>query len=145
MQTIAVSESPYYSVYERNPTDNNGKITLTARGMLDNWYYLQVIAQVQKDTILEYVAYDGVKLIRPPKEGESSNDKKEGESSSGGATAFFVIAIILIVVIVGLVAVVFIFQQKNKSLLNQVKHVSFQQKASNNADPSLLLHKNQPQ
>ena len=144
LQTIAVSESPYYAVYERNPTDNNGKITLTARGMLDNWCYLQVIAQVQKDTILEYVAYDGIKLIRPPEEGES-NDKKEGESSSGGATAFFVIAIILIVVIVGLVAVVFIFQQRNKSLLNQVKHVSFQQNAGNNADPSLLLHKNQPQ
>ena len=144
LQTIAVVESPYYSVYERNPTDNNGKITLTARGMLDNWCYLQVIAQVQKDTILEYVAYDGVKLIRPPEEGESS-DKKESESGSGGATAFFVIAIILIVVIVGLVAVVFIFQQRNKSLLNQVKHVSFQQNANNNADPSLLLHKNQPQ
>ena len=138
-ETIAVMVSPYYAVYERNPKDINGKITLVAKGNLENWACLQVIAQIQQNTVLEYVAYKSVRLIRPPIE-ESG---KRRSDSSGASTAFFIIAIILIVVIVGLVAVVFIFQQRNKSLLNQVKHVSFQQNPNNNADPSLLLHKNQ--
>jgi hypothetical protein len=37
-----------------------------------------------------------------------------------------------------------IFQQRNKNLLNQVKHVSFQQtNSNNNVDPNLLLQKSQ--
>ena len=138
-ETIAVMESPYYTVYERNPKDVNGRITLVAKGYLENWACLQVIAQIQQNTVLEYVAYKSVRLIRPPPEEPGTKPSKSG----GASTAFFVIAVILIVVIAGLVTVVFIFQQRNKSLLNQVKHVSFQQNANNNADPSLLLHKNQ--
>ena len=139
-ETIAVMESPYYTVYKRNPEDNNGKITLTATGNLGNWCYLQVIAQIQEDTNLEYVAYKGVKNIRPPPEPSKKDDDKE---STGGVntTVFIVIAIILVVLIAGLVIVVVIFQQRNKSLLNQVKHVSFQQQGGSNTDPDLLLQK----
>ena len=140
-ETIAFMESPYYAVYERNPKDSNGKITLTAHGptsTLANWVYLQVIAQIQQDTILEYVAYKGVKNLRPP------IDKPENTSSSGiSTTAFVVFAIIILVIIAALIVVVFIIQQKNKSLLNQVKHVSFQQNVGTpNTDPDLLLQKN---
>lgn len=149
-ETIAVMESPYYTVYERNPVDNNGEITLTAKGDIANWVYLQIIAQIQQDTILEYVAYKGVKNLRPPPKG-NNNEEEEGQSnqnlnSNTGSTVFIVILIILVVLIIGLVAVVFIFQQRNKSLINQVKHVSFQQNAQNNnngPDPNLLLQKNQ--
>ena len=140
-QTIAVMESPYVVVYKRNPEDNNGKITLKAKGEIANWVYLQVIAQIQQNTILEYVAYEGKSFLRPPKEG--GDDSKTG---SGITTQTFVIVGgILLLLIIGLVVVVFIFQQRNKSLLNQVKHVSFQQNAQNtgSADPNLLLQKNQ--
>ena len=141
-ETIASMESPYYTVYERNPQDSNGKITLTAEGPRDtlaNWCYLQVIAQIQQDTILEYVAYKGVKNIRP------SKDNPEENTSNGiSTTAFVVFAIIILIIIVALVVVVFIIQQKNKSLLNQVKHVSFQQNVGTpNTDPDLLLQKSQ--
>ena len=139
--TIAVMESPYHTVYKRNPEENNGKITLSATGDLSNWCYLQVIAQIQQDTFLEYVAYNGIKNIRDAPRGS--------ESSSGGinTTVFVVVAVILLSLIAGLVVVVFIFQQRNKSLMNQVKHVSFQQNAgavnTSSTDPDLLLQKNQ--
>ena len=139
--TIAVMESPYHTVYKRNPEENNGKITLSATGDLSNWCYLQVIAQIQQDTFLEYVAYNGIKNIRDAPKGS--------ESSSGGisTTVFVVVAVILLSLIAGLVVVVFIFQQRNKSLMNQVKHVSFQQNAgavnTSSTDPELLLQKNQ--
>ena len=148
-ETIAVMKSPYYTVYERNPADKDGEITLTAKGDLSNWVYLQVIAQIQKDTILEYVAYKGVKNLRPPPKNDDDNNNGGNNNnyseSSSSSTVFAVIAIILIVLIIGLVVVVFIFQQRNKSLMNQVKHVSFQQNAggNTNTDPNLLLQKNQ--
>ena len=140
--TIAVMESPFYVVYKRNPEDSNGKITLKAKGELGNWCYLQVIAQIQQDTILEYVAYDGIETKRAKK-----NEDKSGDNQSNGidTSTFIIVGSILLLLIIGLIVVVIIFQQKNKSLLNQVKHVSFQQNAQNtgSADPNLLLQKSQ--
>ena len=139
-ETIAVMESPYYTVYQRNPEDQDGKITLKAKGNISNWAYLQVVAQIQQDTILDYVAYKGVKEIRKP---------PEGEKSDGNVTLFVIIMVILLSLIIGLGIIVFIFQQRNKSLINQVKHVSFQQQNQNvggpAADPDLLLKKSQPE
>ena len=151
-ETIAIMESPYYSVSQRNPPDSNGQITLTATGKLSNWAYLQVIAQIQQGTIIEYVAYKGKKLVRPDNGGNGGNggneEKKGKEDDSEGisTTLFLVVAGIILALIAGLVVVVFIFQQRNKSLLNQVKHVSFQQNAGSspsNTDPDLLLQKSQ--
>ena len=53
--------------------------------------------------------------------------------------------LVLLAIVIGLVVVILIFQQRNKNLLNQVKHVSFQQTNSNNnnVDPNLLLQKSQ--
>ena len=140
-ETIAVMESPFYTVYKRNPQDDNGKITLIAKGNkkeFTNWVYLQVIAQIQQDTILEYVAYKGKKYVRPGPE------IKGGSGISG--TSFAIFLVIILIIIVGLAVVVFIFYQKNKSLVNQVKHISFQQQApEKSADPNLLLQKNQQQ
>ena len=36
INTIAVTQSYFYSVFERNPVDNNGKITLRVFGFLTN-------------------------------------------------------------------------------------------------------------
>jgi hypothetical protein len=142
-ETIALMVSPYYTVYERNPKDNNGKITLVAKGDLSNWVYLQVIAQIQQDTLLDYVAYKGIKEVRPYYSKEDNNTSNDNQDTVG--TAILIIAILLVVLIVGLVIIAFIIQQKNKSLLNQVKHVSFQQNANSingsSADPNLLLKK----
>ena len=132
-------ESPYYTVYQRNPQDQDGKITLKAKGDLSNWCYLQVVAQIQQDTILDYVAYKGIRNIRSSK----GNNK-----SDGNVTLFVIIMVILLALVVGLGIIVFIFQQRNKSLINQVKHVSFQQQQNvggTGADPDLLLKKSQPE
>ena len=132
IETIAVMESPYYTVYKRNPTED--KITLTAVGYLSNWAYLQVIAQIQQDTILDYVAYKGVKNIREPK-----SSKKKTQNNT---TIFAVIMVILIILVAGLAAAAAIIQQKNKGLVEQVKHISFQQNQNKGgADPDLLLKK----
>ena len=136
VNTVAVTESPYYTVYKRNPDDNDGKITLIAQGVLSNWVWLNVIAQVQQNNVLEYVAYNGIQIIRPPKD-------KGGNSENGGNnTAIFVaVGIFLLIIVIGLVAAILIFQMKNKQLLNQVKQVSFQKTNSNN-DPLLQNNNN---
>ena len=147
VNTIAVSESPYYVVYERNPTIKEGKITLTAKGDLSNWAYLNVIAQVQQNNVLEYISYNGKTFIRPsPYNDESGSDqnRQNNKVETDNTTMFVVVGVILIAIVIGLVITIFIFQQKNKNLLNQVKHVSFQQtNSNNNVDPNLLLQKSQ--
>ena len=143
-------ESPFYTVYERNPTyGSDGKITLTATGDLSNWAYLQVIAQIQQDTILDYVAYKGEKNIRDPKKGGNNGGKDDNDDGGVNTTVLACIIAILVCLVVGLFVVAAIIQNRNKSLVDQVKHISFQQNANSNAtqpanaDPDLLLHKNQ--
>ena len=136
--TIAITESPFFTVYKRNPIDDNGRITLTARAPdLANWVYLNVIAQIQKDNVVEYVAYQGKEILRPSPEDESSS------SPTGDNTKLFIIVgVVLLIIVIGLVVAILFFQMKNKSLLNQVKAVSFQ-KTNSNTDPNLLLQQSQ--
>lgn len=133
INTIAVTESPNYVIYKRNPlsTGDQEKITLSARGALSNWACINIIAQVQQNNIVEYVAYKGIMEIRAPPRGEEESDH---------TVLFAVIGGVLGVVVIALVVVIVIFQIKNKSLLEKVKHVSFQ-KANMNTDPNLLLQK----
>ena len=133
VNTVAVTESPYYTVYKRNPIDDNGKITLAAQGNLKNWVYLNVIAQVQQNNILEYVAYNGIYMYRPP---ANKNGEGEEEKTGNNTAIFIAVGVFLLLIVIGLVAAIFIFQMKNKKLLNQVKQVSFQKTNSNN-DPLL--------
>ena len=127
-KTIAVTESPYYTVYERNPLDIKGEITLTAEGKLSNWEYLNVIAQVQQNNVIEYISYNGKK--RKEDYSEENNDFTQ--------TLFIIIGSILIVIILGLIITICIFHQRHKYLLSNVRLVSFQ-KQNNNTDPNLLL------
>ena len=90
-------------------------------GNLENLANLKVIAQVQQDTILEYVAYKGIKNIRPS---EKTNDNME-ISGKINTYVYVVKTIILLALITGLAVVIYIFQQRNKSLLNQVKNTIF--------------------
>ena len=135
-ETVAVTESPYYTKYERNPIHPNNKVTLIATGDFGNWCCIQVIAQIQKGKALEYVAYKPITTQR-----ESPTDKKQGEGQPSNTGLFIGISIGLVIVIVGLVAVVVYFQKRNQSLVNQVKHVSFQNNSSVATDPDLLLAK----
>ena len=145
VNTIAVTESPYYSVYERNPKATaEGKITLTAKDYhLSNWVYLNVIAQVQQNNVLEYISYNGKKFVRPNDNNNEEEEKKNTEESSDNTTLFVVIGVILITIVIGLVVAIFIYQLRNKKLLNQVKHISFQQanNQNSNVDPNLLFQK----
>ena len=142
MNTIAVTESPAYVYYAKNPLPgvdgDNDKIQIEAENLhddiLNNWAYITVVAQIQQQNIVEYVAYNGIMKIRPApgSNGDGSNN----------TVLFGVIGGVLGVIVIGLVVVIVYFQFKNKSLLNQVKHVSFQ-KTNTNMDPNLLLQKSQ--
>ena len=137
INTVAITESPFFTIYKRNPVDEDGKITLIAKSFdLANWVYLNVIAQIQKDNVVEFVAYNGKTLVRPAPEGSSSG------SGGDNTTLFIVVGVILLVIVIGLVVTIFLFQMRNKSLLNQVKAVSFQ-KTNSNTDPNLLLQQSQ--
>ena len=154
-QTVALSEAPYYTKYERNPPTQNDQVTLSATGDFSNWGALQVIAQIQKGKALEYVAYQPqiMKRETPTDHPSDSSDSDKGsddksdqksdqktEESSSNTGLFIGISIGLVVVIVGLIAVIIYFQKRNQSLVKQVKHVSFQNN-SIASDPDLLLVK----
>ena len=130
INTIAVTESPYYTVYKRNPTDSEGKITLKAKGKLSNWVYLNIIAQVQQNNILEYIAYNGKVYLRP--------DPNKKDSSGINIAVFLGIGGGLLLIILVLVVIIFIIHKRNLNILKQVKSVSFT--GTNKAeDPNLLL------
>lgn len=137
--TIAVTESPYYTVYERNPQDIDGKIKLIAKGNLSNWVYLNVIAQVQQNDILEYISYNGKKFVRPNQDDKKKEDDGNDNNNSN-ISLYIIIGSILLFIIIVLIVVILIFRKRNKYLLAQVKHVSFK-KNINNSDPNLLLEK----
>ena len=135
--TIAVTESPYYTTYERNPKDNNGEITLTAKGKLSNWVYLNVIAQVQQNNVIEYISYNGKMILRPSPDSENNNTPSDNDSGTD-ITLFLITGGILVVILLGLIIAIILSKVRNRRLLEQVKNVSFQ-KTNNNTDPNLLL------
>ena len=78
-------------------------------------------------------------MIRP-----SPNKKSSNDSGKTSTTLFLAVGGILLLIVIALVVIILVFQQRNKNLLNQVKHVSFQQtNSNNNVDPDLLLKKSQ--
>ena len=138
MNTIAVTESPSSICYEKNPTaTQDKKITITCQDefslVLSNYAVINVIAQIRQKNIIEYVAYNKIENIRPSPDGGST-------PTTNNTVIFGVVGGVLGAIVIGLVVVIIYFQMKNKSLLNQVKHVSFQ-KTNTNMDPNLLLQK----
>ena len=142
MNTIAVTESPNTVFYKRNPApgvgDDYDKILMKGDGYFSNWGYINIIAQVQQNNIIEYVAYNGIMDLKP------DPNKKEGgdteEEAKDNTLLFAIVGGVLGVIVIALVIVIVVFQIKNKNLMNQVKHVSFQ-KTNANVDPNLLLQK----
>ena len=137
--TIAVTESRYLSAFARNPEDKDGLISLTVKGQVSRWTILQVIAQIQQETILEYVAYKGRYTYREPKNSVIKNESVD-------VTAFYIVVFILLALVIGLIITIVFFKIRNQNLLEQVKHVSFQKfnssnrvKNNTNVDPSNLI------
>ena len=133
--TIAVTESPYGVASVKNPTTDKIELTLTAAS--SEWVYLEVIASIKDGDNWEYECYKGKYELRP-------YTPPEGVSEGVNTVVFVVVGGTLLVIVIGLIVAVVIFKNKNKSLLNQVKHVSFQ-KTNSNVDPNLLLKKQQNQ
>lgn len=76
--------------------------------------------------------------IKPdPNKKEGDDDKDEG---SNNTVLFGVIGGVLGAIVIGLIVIIVIFHIRNKSLMNKVKHVSFQ-KTNAVTDPNLLLQK----
>ena len=125
----------------RNPPvgiiGDNDKLFINATGLFTNWGYINVIAQVQQNNIIEYVAYNGKMEIKP---NPNKNEKEKEEESSDNTVLFAVIGGVLGAIVIGLVVVIVVIQIKNKSLMNKVKHISFQ-KTNAVTDPNLLLQK----
>ena len=135
--TIAVSESPSAYALVRDPRYFDDIVTLNIKVDDPQWVYLEVTATIIDREDIEYESYMGKYEPRPY--------IGPGGISGGVSTALFiVVGSIMLLMVIGLVIAVIIFKNKNKSLLNQVKHVSFQAK-SNSTDQDLLLNKKQSQ
>ena len=68
INTIAVTESPSYVYYYKNPHSldyDEDKISMIANAenisLFENLAYINVIAHIQQQNIIEYVAYNGIK------------------------------------------------------------------------------------
>ena len=148
MNTIAVTESPNTVFYKRNPVPgvdgDYDKIFMQGAGHFSNWGYINIIAQIQQDNNIEYVAYDGKMELKPDpnKNGDDDENNKndKDKEKTDNTILFAVVGGVLGVIAIALVIVIVLFQIKNKNLMNQVKHVSFQ-KTNANVDPNLLLQK----
>ena len=84
MNTIAITESPNTVFYKRNPIagvgDDDDKILMKGDGYFSNLGYINIIAQVQQNNIIEYVAYDAIMDLKPdPSENEEENKEEKGE------------------------------------------------------------------
>ena len=152
MNTIAATESPALINFDNNPTQLEGdedKLSITVpkdystESVINNYAYINIVAQIRQNNIIEYVAYNGIMNIRPPtpSSDDDRSDKPE-ESKTNNTVLFGVIGGVLGLIVIGLIVVIVYFQIKNRTLLNQVKHVSFQ-KTNTNMDPNLLLQKQQ--
>ena len=119
----------------KNPQNEGGVIKIEIRDVPALWAYIIVVAAITDGNNIEYESYKGVAEVRPyvPPEGST-----EGISP----VVFIVVGGLLLLIVIGLIVAVVIFNIRNKSLLNQVKHVSFQ-KSNSNTDPNLLLNKSQ--
>ena len=147
MSTIAVTESPNVVYYKKNPEvgieGDYDKISMKIEGNLSNWASINIIAQIQQNNIIEYSAYNALMNIRPDPNKKDDEEKKEDnkKESPDNTVLFGVIGGVLGVIVIVLIIVIIYFQIKNRNLMNQVKHVSFQ-KTNANVDPNLLLQKN---
>ena len=79
-ESIAIMESPFYTVYEKNPSDNNGIITLRANINFTNTVYFQVIALIEEGDDYEYISYKGFEFYwQDPEQKEEEEEEKEEE------------------------------------------------------------------
>ena len=132
-ETIALSESPSSFVSLKNYNLEDG---VHIYNVSNNWVYIEVVAEVKEGENVEFVSYEGIKFLRP----YIRPDDNSGSNVS--TTLFIIIGGFLVVIIIVLVVVFVMFFYKNKALVNQVKHVSFQ-KTNSSPDPNLLLNKQQ--
>ena len=114
--TVAVTESPYYTKYKRNPEwdPSNNKITLSATGNFQHWRCIQVIAQIQQNKVLEYIAYDSFCTDKNQSDDEDKeeNEKKEPTDKKNNTALLIGISVSLALLIIALAVIVFYFQKK---------------------------------
>lgn len=144
VNTIAVTESESQIAYARNPPTgadgDSDKVEVSISGAFSTWGYIIVIAQIQQNNIIEYSAYNGIIELKPESPDDSGNGNNNGEEETDNTVLFAAIGGILGAIAIGLVVVIVVFQLRNKKLLDQVKHVSFQ-KTNATVDPNLLLQR----
>lgn len=135
--TIAFTESPAAVVYYVNPKVNeNNTVTLHAYNVPADYTFIQVIAKITEDTYLEYESYNGIFIDRPY---EGSGGILGGDVPT---SVFILVGGLLLAIVVALVVTVLVFRARNQSLLDQVKHVSFQKtNTAPPAEPNLVLKK----
>ena len=111
--------------YKRNYKDKSLTLEIFNSTIAAN--YIQVIVQIKEKENVEYLSYDIA-------------TKFKEKSNKGGIIAGIVVGAVLVVVIVVLIIVIFIFNNKNKDLLDKVNKVSFADNEQR-GDDDLLLSK----
>ena len=74
-ETIALTESSSHIISEKNPSDNNGTITLSTNYNFTNIIYIQVIAIIEQENNKEYISYKGLKYSRYSEQKEEKEEE----------------------------------------------------------------------
>ncbi len=134
-ETIAITESNELVKEFVNPKVNGDKLELFVYDVRMKYDYIQVIAAITDLTVNEFLAYKGV--TSPQEIARKTNMKQ--------VIIFSVIGIVLLCIVGVLVAIILMFNSKNKDLLKKVEKISFQQDVEQKpgSDGGLLLNDDQ--
>ena len=123
-----------------NPISVNKNLTL---GIYDSLYkasYIQVTVQIKNEEKIEFISYDlqnKFEEINAPKDDDDDDD----DDNDGPLIAAIIIGSILLVIVVVLIIVIYIFNNKNRDLLEKVNKVSFADDQRTGDYEDLLLSK----
>ena len=110
-----------------NPEINkdSNKLEFTLNNIPEFINCIQVIAQIKDKENIEYLSYS----LYIKEEGNPSNNSKNKYLA-----LFIVVGLLLFAIIIALIAVIIIFNNKNKDLLDKVNKVSFQEERGSKQD-----------
>lgn len=129
-------------VYEfYNPTPKNDKLILEINNASSEVNYIQVIAQIKEEEMVDFLSYD-LKIMNTTKSPNDENYEDDDSSDSDNtAIILLIIGSVLVVLAVILIFLIMKCKKKNKDLLEKVNKVSFSVERNNNANEDLLLNK----
>ena len=121
-----------------DPQPNGNTLTFEMYNITKNFSYIQVILQIRKEENVEYLSYD----LENNFKFEKYDTGKKKSSNKGIIIAAAVLGPIIFVVVIILILTLFIYNNKNKDLMEKVSKISFAEDQPKVDDDKFLILNN---